>query len=1206
MINRILTRKTAYVLISILALYTVVGFFLAPWVVEKFLIKRWGHFAGRTVAIESVSFNPFTLSISASKISIREKNGSDFITARSLFADLSIASLFRLAPVCTRYEMDSPIVNLVLKQNNTFNFSDLMTPPEAKPANQSEPEQKIFGFSISNGKIINGAIHFSDQIRQKDHHIELLNLDLPFLSSLEKDRETRLQSGLDFVLNQAKIDIGLEALPFSPACDTAVTFKTGAIDLIPYLGYLTLPENLAIAQMETSFDLSVTYSQTRNTPSLILKGTADLANLDIRDTDHSPVLAVPHLRLTIAPSDLLNKRLDVSELKILSPKIHVSRYSDGNLNLFRYLPTADMPDTNQEDPKPEEKGAGGPEPGKQDPGFVFQLASGQISDASVFFTDAANTTQFTTTLSPVSIQVKQMVAEKRIQGEYEISLKTEADETLVSKGRFSSDPMEIEGAVTLEKLNIPKYTAYYTDFVNCDVREGQIRGDIDFLLSKTKTDLALVIHNKELGLTNLTLWDRINKETPIVIPELTLRDSMMDTGKQKLDLGKITTSQGKIILRRQADASINLVKNLIPPPAGPPEKKAITARKPSETDDVQKTDPAWDIRLDTLEMERFFLAFFDASTKEPASIDLSDIHIQANELNFSGTQKAGVDLEMQYNKSGKIHIKGDLIPSQLTAGLDLSLDKINVNSLQPYFTDQLNIAVTKGFIQTKGRLDLSLGGKGAPLFSYKGNASITDVESLEKTTDNAFFSCNSLYFTGMDISLFPVKVFLKDVALTDFYSRVIISDKGKINFRQILVDDDTNKSVSGKGSDTAAGKSNPGPEPEIVISNVSLQGGHIRYSDFFTQPNVTAEMKEIAGQIKGLSSSEGSMGEIQLRGLHGKSSPLEISGRISPLTPKRFFDVDISFKDIDLTRFSPYAAKYIGYKIEKGKLVLNLKYKIDGNKLESRNSLFLDQFTLGEKVKSEYATSLPVPLAISLLKNSKNQIDLNVPVTGDLNDPKFSLSGAFFGVFGNLIMKVVTAPFKFLGAMFGGGEELGYVNFDYGSDTPGDEEIQKLDQLIHILVEKKELKLDIIGTYDRNRDGQVLRENRYESGLKSEKLNRQKDKKGISNGEVTLLPEERESAVLAAYERADFSKPRNENGQEKEISTPEKEKLLLTHVDISENDLKELAMKRAETIKAYILSTEKVAPARLFLHDPHPSEEGADPQGVAKVNFLIK
>jgi uncharacterized protein involved in outer membrane biogenesis len=1213
MARRIQPKRILIIFTAFLALYILAGFFLAPWAGKKILLKELGNKLGRPVAIGSVSVNPFSLVLGIKDLAIKEKEGGDFISASFLSLDMSMGSLFRFAPVIEALELDSLAVNLVLKKDGSFNFSDLIERFEKNPkdfpiADSALSEPEIFGFLLSNTKISNTKINFSDQISGKDHVIENFNLDLPLLSSIEKHKQTKTFADIDLVLNQADIKIKLESLPFTRGRDSVVTLKTGTIDLLPYLKYLPLPEKLIVKRMETSLDISMTYSQSadRDTPSLILKGDVGIANIDIQDADRTQVLTVPQIDITLAPSDLLDKRLGIASLNILSPKVYLARDANGSLNLLKLLPEGKIPVEEGDTPKPKKEGAMVSGDDKETPGFVFELDTGDIVDASLSFTDAANKTPFKTTLSPVTIQVSDIVAQKGVLGKYSISLKTEIDESIASAGQFSTTPLALEGSVTLEKLVLKKYLPYVENLINFDLLEGQLDLNAGFTLSEDASKLAIVINNKQLRLTNLKVWDRVNKEMPVSIPELIVKDSVLDTRKQRLDMGKIKTSQGKILLKRQADGTINLVNNLLPPISQGNQRNTDTV---SPAIGADKNKGPWEMGLSDFSLGKYEIDVFDEIHKDPISINLSDISIHAKNLKTEGKEKAGISVGMILNKTGEIQVKGDLVLSDLAADLAVSLDKIDIQSFQPYFTEQVNILVTKGFLQTQGQLSLSMREKNNPRVSFKGKSSVTDFVSLGKFSGKEFFKCNSFYLAGMDISLLPVKVAVQDISLTDFYSRVIISEKGNINLKQIMAGSEKDKSDSKAEPAPVPQKSKTTPRPEITISTVTLQGGQIYFEDNFTQPNVFADMKKIAGKVTGLSSIEGrAPADLQLRGLHGKSSPLDIVGRISPLTQKQFLDLNISFKDIELSRFSPYSAKYIGYEIKKGKLVLDLNYQIDGNALEANNRFFLDQFTLGEKVDSEDATSLPVALAISLLKNSEGQIDLDVPITGNLDDPEFRFSVAFLKVLGNLIMKVVTSPFKALGAVFGGGEELGFVNFEYGSDAIPDNQIQKINKLIEILEKKKELNLEIEGTYDRIADGGALREKKYDAFIKSEKLKKMSTKGTpvLSPENVTLLPEERQAAVLRAYELSDFPKPRQEDGKEKQISLEEKEKLLLTHVDINERHLEELAITRAENIKHYIQSTAKVATTRIFLLNPEEAEAGPDKEAFGRVIFSIK
>ena len=365
-------------------------------------------------------------------------------------------------------------------------------------------------------------------------------------------------------------------------------------------------------------------------------------------------------------------------------------------------------------------------------------------------------------------------------------------------------------------------------------------------------------------------------------------------------------------------------------------------------------------------------------------------------------------------------------------------------------------------------------------------------------------------------------------------------------------------------------------------------------------------MKEIAGSLTGLSSKDQSRAKLHLQGVHGASSPLEILGTVNLLAEKKFAEINVSFKDIELSNFTPYASKYLGYKIEKGKLILDLKYLIDGNVLKSENRARFDNFELGEKVDSEHATSLPVALAISLLKNRAGQIDLDIPVEGRLDDPEFKLGPIILKMIGNMILKVITSPFSIIGSLFGGGEELSFAEFEFGEGRIKESDHGKMDKLAEVLKEKSSVKLEIQGVYNSIRDAEGIREKRFETLLKEERS--KKAWYSLSSPKTVaepLTPEEKEKYIEKVYDKAEFPKPRDEKGGKKKLDLEEKKKLLITHITVDENDLRSLALTRAENAKTYILSTGKVEKERIFLLEPMAVEKEKTDQ-TGRVNFILK
>jgi len=173
---------------------------------------------------------------------------------------------------------------------------------------------------------------------------------------------------------------------------------------------------------------------------------------------------------------------------------------------------------------------------------------------------------------------------------------------------------------------------------------------------------------------------------------------------------------------------------------------------------------------------------------------------------------------------------------------------------------------------------------------------------------------------------------------------------------------------------------------------------------------------------------------------------------------------------------SPYAMKFAGYRIAGGKISLDLQYKVHGRQLAGENQIVIDQLTLGERVDSPDALKLPLELAIALLKDSDGRIDLGLPVSGSLDDPQFSYGALIWKAIGTVLTKIVTAPFRAIGALLGvSGEKLEGIAFDAGSDRLLPPEREKLQQIAQLLAKRPQLKLSVPGHYSEAADGAAMR-----------------------------------------------------------------------------------------------------------------------------------
>jgi hypothetical protein len=289
---------------------------------------------------------------------------------------------------------------------------------------------------------------------------------------------------------------------------------------------------------------------------------------------------------------------------------------------------------------------------------------------------------------------------------------------------------------------------------------------------------------------------------------------------------------------------------------------------------------------------------------------------------------------------------------------------------------------------------------------------------------------------------------------------------------------------------------------------------------------------------------------------------------------------------------------------------MTVDYKVENRRLVASNRLVLDQLTFGERVESPTATRLPVLLLVSLLKDRNGVIDLDLPISGTLDDPQFSIRGIVVKIIVNLLTKAVTAPFALLGAIAGGGEELAFVEFAPGSAALAPAAVAKLGTLAKALADRPGLRLEMAGRAVAEADREALKR-----ALLERELRVRKRKALAARGEpapapeaITLEAAERERYLKDFYGDADIpGKPRNFLGFAKAVPPEQMEALLLAGLRVDEAALRELAEHRAQAVSQWLASTGGIAVERLFVTAPKLSAEGLAGKGAAtRVDFSLR
>lgn len=709
---------------------------------------------------------------------------------------------------------------------------------------------------------------------------------------------------------------------------------------------------------------------------------------------------------------------------------------------------------------------------------------------------------------------------------------------------------------------------------------------------------AQAVSLRELAVDGLSLKETEAKTALVEIGALALRGGNADLAGRNATLDEFATSRGNLQVGRNAKGEIDLLA-LFAPHSSAPSSSQQAGGKP------------WQFALKKLSLDGYGIKFTDAKPEEPVNLALDNINIEASEISSEKDRLAKLTLGLQANKTGSLAVAGTAGLNPLAANLGVELKNLKLKPFQPYFTDMLSIILTDGAASAKGELNLSAAASGSPQAAFRGDAGISRLAAIDKEEEEDFLKWNALNLKRIDFATQPSRVDIAEIALTDFYSRLIINEDGTLNLQSVLKPARSKAAADAKAGVPEGGGAPAATPPgyKINVARFSLRNGQVDFSDYFINPNYDAHLTSLGGAVTGLSSDPGVLAEVGLNGRVDHQGQLDISGRINPLAGNLFLDLVANLKDFELSSLDPYSAKYAGYGIQKGKLSFEVKYKIENRQLAAENHLFLNQLTFGDRVESPQATKLPVLLAVALLKDRSGNIDINLPISGSLDDPQFSVGGLIVKVIVNLVVKAVTAPFALIGSLFGGGEELDYLAFAPGRHELDQPAETKLNALVKALQDRPGLKLDITGQVDPDKDAEGLKQVQLERKVKAQKFKEllKEEKAPASADEVKVEAAEYPRYLAAAYKQEKIpNKPRNLVGLAKDLPVAEMEKLLLAHFQADGDDLRELANHRAQAAKEYLTGTGRVEAERVFLLAPRTAKASEETKGsLSRVNFSL-
>ncbi|HEY6368170.1 MAG TPA: DUF748 domain-containing protein [Candidatus Binatia bacterium] len=1182
------TRKLAIWLAAILAVIGISAF-AAPPLLKGKIAAELAKTLHREVSIEQIWFNPFTMSLTVRGFVIKERQGSaTAVSFDELYANLELQSLFRWGPVFKEFRLTKPYINLIRNQDRTYNFTDLIEeftkgPPKDPPA----PTPR---FAVNNIQVLDGKIDFDDRPEQTKHVISSIRIGVPFISSIPSHVEITVQPALHALVNDAPLEIDGETKPFLDSRESTIRLDLDKLQIPKYVEYSPVELNFKIPSGQLNTELTVAFRTKADKPAMLsISGNIGIKELRLQEQNDALLLNLPAFDVAIDTIEVFAQKASLKSVKVQSPELHVTRNRDGTLNLASLIA--------------ESKTEKAPEPKTKEKPFGYRVDEIVVDQGKVIFTDRSPEKPFEKRLENIHADVKELSNEADKKATTAISFQTDAKEEFNHSGTIQLTPLLSEGDIEIKSLQLKGLRPYYESVVGVEIREGLLDLTTHVgVVQKEDKKLEAKLSGLNAALRSLRLDVPGEREPLWRAPLLEIKDTTVDVEKKSIVVASIESREGNGFIHRNPDGTFSYAR-LIKTQAGASEAKKPEAKETAE----------WAVEIKRSALDRFRVTFEDRMLSPPARVTASAISFRGENHSNAKNARAKVRLQATINNKGKARLAGSLGIRPVAGRLNVDAQGIEVVPFQPYLADQVNFSLTSGAVGSKGILTVDTAGNGAAKVNYEGSVQVMDFASVEKDGSQDLLKWKSLDLGGIQFALQPMQLRINEINLAEFYARMILSTDGKFNLQNLTaqkpqanVPDETKEAKPAEPAPPA-----PSGEKQISIGKINLQAGNVYFSDFFVKPNYSANLTGMEGSISELKPE--TPGDLAIQAKLDNAAPVDIQGKINPLSKDLYMDIAANAREIELNPMSPYSIKYVGYGIEKGELSFKVKYKVENRKLDAQNQIILDQLTFGEKVESPTATKLPVLLAVALLKDRNGVIDVNLPISGSLDSPEFSVGGIILRIIINIITRAVTSPFALLGAAFGGGSggELSYIEFDYGRSNLSQSAEAKIKSIATAMNNRPALKLDISGRVDPANDLEGLKQTSIERKVKAQKM-KELVRQGTapkSVDDVQVDKAEYERYLKAAYGDESFPKPRNVIGLAKDLPVSEMESLMLKHTQASDDDLRDLANRRARAVQDRLIGTGQVTADRLSIvaSKPVSSEEKEKTKAkLSRVDFSLK
>jgi uncharacterized protein involved in outer membrane biogenesis len=774
-------------------------------------------------------------------------------------------------------------------------------------------------------------------------------------------------------------------------------------------------------------------------------------------------------------------------------------------------------------------------------------------------------------------------------------------------GNFSLIPIASEGKLKITNGQMKLFWPYVRDALPLVLENGVVNLSTDYKLNLSK-ETELLLSNVAVSVAPFAI--KAPDGRPLAkLERLDVTETTVDLAKQQVVVGKIRSQKLETWAALEADGQLDWQKLFASQPSKPAAKVKADAEPVSTpaAADSPKTEPAapgkpWQVLLKDVQLRDYQVHLADRQAQPNVALDVGPLNVDLQ--NFDSLNGSPFDLKLDtgIGKQGKLTAQGIVNLAPVNAKLKVQTKDIDLRVAQSYINPFIRLELRSGMLGSDLAVDLK---STEPLaLSVTGSAQIDQLHTLDTLKTRDFLKWQQVVVEGLNYQ-HGDSLSIDKVNLFQPYVRFMINDDRTTNVDDLLIPQPAD---SGSKS-TAAEPASKDKPLGIHVGGIAINDGSANFADFSLTPNFATAIQQLNGAIGTIDSRQMKPATVDIKGKVDRYAPVTIKGAVNPFDPMASLDIATSFKRVELTTLTPYSGKFAGYRIRKGRLNLDLHYLITKGQLKAENKVVVEQLQLGEKVDSPDAVSLPLKLAIALLKDVDGKISIELPVTGDLNNPQFSVMPIVWQTLRNLIVKAAAAPFKLIGGLVSGGgsQDLGTVSFAPGSSDLSKDAEGALVKLSQALKERPALRLEIEGTAAASSDGPLIAEQRLEREYQYNyyKMLQRRGDKVPAQASLLEVPDGEKGALLEGIYRTRLKTqpPAEWKDLGKEERTVKMREGVIKFWSSSDVLLRQLGQDRASSIKDYLVDKGQLADDRVYFVDASLGEAESDGRVITPLHL---